>query len=164
MIYHNDARPDDGPATSDTPDPDERITRLARDATSARNTGLAMLCRAALRGDVRARERVTRILAHPGMHEWEIPDDEADPPDEFGTPGSDTRHRDDLASNIKHPEVEVKLTGTNGNIYAVIGKVREAMRRAGIPAQEITAFTTAVTNSGSYDRALATVMEWVDVA
>ena len=65
---------------------------------------------------------------------------------------------------IKHPEVTVKLTGTNGNIFAVIGTVRLAMRRAGIPAQEITAFTADVTNSGSYDRALATVMEWVDVA
>jgi hypothetical protein len=69
-----------------------------------------------------------------------------------------------VTSKIRHPEIQVRLSGTNGNIYAVIATVRQAMRKAGIPQQEIGEFTSQVTTSGSYDRALATVMEWVDVA
>jgi len=65
--------------------------------------------------------------------------------------------------NIKHPKVKVQLTGTDGNAFAVLGAVRKAMRRAGVPAAEIDQFTKEA-SSGDYNNLLATAMRWVDVS
>jgi hypothetical protein len=62
----------------------------------------------------------------------------------------------------KHPEVTVELSGGDGNAFAVIGKVMRAMRKAGVPAEEIEEFMTEAT-SGDYDNVLATCMKWVEV-
>jgi len=64
---------------------------------------------------------------------------------------------------IKHPKVKVQLTGTDGNAFAVLGAVRKAMRRAGVPAAEIDQFTKEA-SSGDYNNLLATAMRWVDVS
>ena len=37
-----------------------------------------------------------------------------------------------LIMNIKYPHIEVQLVGTDGNAFAIIAKVRQAMHRAGI--------------------------------
>ena len=60
-------------------------------------------------------------------------------------------------------DVEVKLTGTDGNVFALMGKVAKALRRAGHPdlADE---FTKKVFQSGSYDESLRIMMEYVDVS
>jgi hypothetical protein len=63
---------------------------------------------------------------------------------------------------VKHPEVEVKLVGTDGNAFAILGKVRRAMVSAGVPAAEVSEFVAEATG-GSYDDLLATVMRWVEV-
>lgn len=63
---------------------------------------------------------------------------------------------------VKHPEVTVQLTGTDANPFMIIGRVKEAMRRAKVPKAEIDKFIEEAT-SGDYDNVLQTCMKWVDV-
>jgi hypothetical protein len=63
----------------------------------------------------------------------------------------------------KHPDITVELVGTDGNAMMLIGTVRRALRRARVPAEEITEFTKQAT-SGDYDTVLATIQEWVEIA
>lgn len=62
----------------------------------------------------------------------------------------------------KYPHVDVQLTGEDGNAFAIIGRVRNAMRRAKVSESEVTAFTNEAT-SGDYDHMLQTCMKWVSV-
>lgn len=65
-------------------------------------------------------------------------------------------------SNPKHPDISVRLTGQDGNAMILIGEVRKALRRGGVPAPEITEFFNEAV-SGDYDNVLTTCMEWVDI-
>lgn len=68
-----------------------------------------------------------------------------------------------MAENtVKHPEVSVQLTGTDGNAFAIIGTVRRALQRAGVSQEEIKLFSDDAM-SGDYDHVLQTCMKWVDV-
>ena len=58
--------------------------------------------------------------------------------------------------------ITVQLTGTDGNIFAIIAKVRETLRRNG-RSDLIKAFTDYITSSSSYEEALCRVMEYVIV-
>ena len=62
----------------------------------------------------------------------------------------------------KYPDIAVPLTGTDGNAFAVLGKVSRALRQAGVSQAERDAFTQEATAS-DYDRLLQTVMRWVEV-
>jgi hypothetical protein len=62
----------------------------------------------------------------------------------------------------KYPDVKVKLVGEDGNAFAILGRVRAALRHAKVSQEEIEKFTTEAT-SGDYDNLLATCMKWVDV-
>lgn len=66
-------------------------------------------------------------------------------------------------SNILHPEVKVRLTGTDGNAFAIIGKVTQALKRAGASLEDVDAFRKEAM-SGDYDNVLVTAMRWVDVS
>jgi hypothetical protein len=57
----------------------------------------------------------------------------------------------------------VKLSGTDGNAFAILGKVARALREAGAPKDEIDLFNEEAM-SGDYDHVLRTCMKWVDVA
>jgi hypothetical protein len=59
----------------------------------------------------------------------------------------------------KYPEVEIQLTGEDGNVFNIIGRCTGAARRAGIPKEEISVFRNEMM-SGDYDHALQTVMRW----
>ena len=61
-----------------------------------------------------------------------------------------------------HPEVVVRLTGSDGNAFAVMGKVTRALIQAGVGKAERDAFL-AEAMSGDYDELLATAMRWVTV-
>jgi hypothetical protein len=61
----------------------------------------------------------------------------------------------------KFPNVKVRLVGQDGNAFAIMGRVTRALRRAGVKADEIKAYTDECT-SGDYDHLLATTMRWVD--
>ena len=62
----------------------------------------------------------------------------------------------------KYPHVRVKLTGRDGNAFAVLAAVRAGMRRALIDEAQCRAFFVEAT-AGDYDHLLATAMRWVDV-
>lgn len=62
-----------------------------------------------------------------------------------------------------YPEIRVQLSGEDGNAYFIIGRVRRALREAGISQSEIEAFTSEA-SSGNYDNVLQTCMRWVKVA
>ncbi len=63
---------------------------------------------------------------------------------------------------IKYPDIKVKLVGTNGNAFAVIGAVTSALKRAGVDRKEITEFQ-ATAMASDYDNVLLTCMNWVNV-
>jgi len=65
-------------------------------------------------------------------------------------------------TNVKYPTITVKLVGTDGNAFAILGKVRAALRKASVPAEAVEAFTKEAT-AGDYNTLLATCMNWVDV-
>lgn len=65
-------------------------------------------------------------------------------------------------SDTRYPEIEVQLTGQNGNALNLIGIVRKALRRANVPDEEVLQFTEQAT-MGDYDNVLVTCMEWVTV-
>lgn len=60
----------------------------------------------------------------------------------------------------RYPNIVVKLVGEDGNALAVVGRVREALRRAGVPREEVSLFTEEAT-SGDYNHLLQTVLRWV---
>lgn len=60
----------------------------------------------------------------------------------------------------KYPEVVVKLTESDGNAFAIIGKVRNALRAAG---KDDSAKFVSEAMSGDYDNLLVTCMKWVTV-
>jgi uncharacterized protein DUF4314 len=61
----------------------------------------------------------------------------------------------------RYPDIQVQLTGEDGNAFAILGRTAAALRRAGVPQEEIDAFFAEAT-SGDYDHLLATTMGWVD--
>lgn len=65
--------------------------------------------------------------------------------------------------DIKYPNIEVQLTGKDGNAYAIMGAVEGALRRAGVPAEEIEEYKEE-SMSGDYDNLLVTAMRWVSVS
>lgn len=62
----------------------------------------------------------------------------------------------------KYPEVCVKLIGEDGNAFAIISRIRVALRHYGVRKEEIDYFTSEATG-GNYDHLLATCMKWVEV-
>jgi hypothetical protein len=61
-----------------------------------------------------------------------------------------------------YKHVKVKLVGTDGNAFAILGKVIKALKAAGATPEELKEFQDQAT-SGDYDNLLATCMEWVEV-
>jgi len=55
-----------------------------------------------------------------------------------------------------------KLVGTDGNVFAVIGNVRAALRHAG-QADRAKEFSDKAMSCGSYDEVLALVFDYVEV-
>ena len=49
----------------------------------------------------------------------------------------------------------------DGNAVAILGRTAAALRRAGVPKDEIDAYVAEAT-SGDYDHLLQTTMAWVD--
>ena len=57
----------------------------------------------------------------------------------------------------------VKLTGTDGNIFAIMGVVCKAMRKAGATREQVDAYQKDVFACQSYDEALTVTCMTVDV-
>lgn len=61
----------------------------------------------------------------------------------------------------KHPNVIVQLTGQDGNVFSIMGRVSNAMRRAGVSSDDIKVYNAEVFDARSYDEALQITMRWV---
>ena len=61
----------------------------------------------------------------------------------------------------RHPEIEVQLSGEDGNAYMIIGRVSKSLRRGG-HLHSAAEFRERAT-SGSYDDLLRTAMDFVTV-
>jgi len=60
----------------------------------------------------------------------------------------------------RYPEIKVRLVGEDGNAYAIVGRVVQAMRRSGVAPIMIDAFRSEA-YGGDYDNLLRTCLEWV---
>ena len=65
--------------------------------------------------------------------------------------------------DIKFPDVEVQLTGEDGNAFFIMGKVKTALRRGGATQEEVQQYLDEAM-SGDYDHLLGVTMQWVNVA
>lgn len=66
-------------------------------------------------------------------------------------------------STPRFPNVKVRLSGTDGNAFAILGKVSAALRKNGVPDHEVKAFNDQ-SMSGDYDQLLITCTQWVEVS
>ena len=57
---------------------------------------------------------------------------------------------------------EIELVGQDGNAFAIMGAVSNALRKAGADSEYIKQYTDAAT-SGDYDNLLQVTMEYVDI-
>jgi hypothetical protein len=62
----------------------------------------------------------------------------------------------------RYPRVTVQLIGRTGDFYPTVTAVQTAMRRAGVPLQELSNFYQDAT-TGDEDNLLRTCLGWVDV-
>jgi hypothetical protein len=62
----------------------------------------------------------------------------------------------------RFPNIEVQLTGEDGNSFRILGAVQVALRAAGVPRETIAEFEAEAT-SGDRDHLLITCMRWVTV-
>ena len=56
----------------------------------------------------------------------------------------------------------VKLTGSSGNVFAILGQVQRAAKNAGWSKDRIAEFMQEIT-SGNYDKVLQMIMENFEV-
>ena len=82
-----------------------------------------------------------------------LPGDDDPPPSTPAMPEDPTQPR--------YPEVQVQLSGEDGNAFAILGRTSAALRQAGVAQEEIDTFFAEAT-SGDYDHLLHTTMAWVD--
>lgn len=66
-------------------------------------------------------------------------------------------------TEVRYPEVVVPLVGEDGNAFAIMGRVAQALRNHGVPQVEIDEYM-AQSTSGNYGQLLQTVYDWVSVA
>lgn len=64
--------------------------------------------------------------------------------------------------DVKYPDIEVQLSGRDGNPMMIVARVVEALRKARVPKSDIDEFREEAM-SGDYDRVIQTCMRWVDV-
>ena len=41
---------------------------------------------------------------------------------------------------MKYPDIEVQLSGTDGNAFSILGKVRTALKKARVPYEKLEEF------------------------
>lgn len=68
-----------------------------------------------------------------------------------------------MSDTPKYSNVRVRLTGQDGNAYAIVGAVRNALRKANVEVSELNAFMNEAME-GDYNHLLQTCMKWVNVS
>lgn len=64
-----------------------------------------------------------------------------------------------MSNDVKYPEVEVQLSGEDGNAFFIIGRASRAARLAGLTQEQIDEFQGEA-RSGDYDHVLQTCMKY----
>lgn len=64
--------------------------------------------------------------------------------------------------DVKYPQIEVILSGGDGNAFVIIGSVMKALKKGGVSAAEIEVFRDEAMEA-DYDHVLQTCMKWVTV-
>ncbi len=67
--------------------------------------------------------------------------------------------RESAPEPIKPP---CRMAGEDGNVFAIISRVRRALRNAGLH-EKAEEFVARATSSGSYDEVLALCFEFVEI-
>lgn len=62
----------------------------------------------------------------------------------------------------KYPAIKAKLIGQDGNAFAIIGTVQQALRKANVPSSDIDEFVVEAM-SGDYNNVITTALKWVTV-
>lgn len=57
----------------------------------------------------------------------------------------------------------IDATGSNGNIFAVLGAARIMMRQLDVPKEDLTALGAKVMAASSYKEAIDAIREWFPV-
>jgi len=65
-------------------------------------------------------------------------------------------------TKVKYPEIEVQLSGNDGNAFAILSTVCSELKANGVSKAEIKEFTDEAT-SGDYGELLQTCARWVNV-
>ena len=60
-------------------------------------------------------------------------------------------------------DIDVQLSGNDGNAFAIIAAVRSALKEAGASTEELTQYSQE-SMSGDYDNLLRVASQWVNVA
>lgn len=60
-------------------------------------------------------------------------------------------------------DIDVQLTGTDGNAFAILGTMQKAMRNAGIPAADINTFINDAT-AADYNHLIRTCGEYANIS
>lgn len=70
-----------------------------------------------------------------------------------------------MADTVAKPAklAKVKLVGTDGNAFALLGRCKEAGRKAKYTPEQLSAFQKEAM-SGNYDHLLATCCDWFEVS
>jgi hypothetical protein len=67
-----------------------------------------------------------------------------------------------METEIKYPNVKVKLVGEDGNAFFILGTVAKALRDHGVPRGAVLQFQQEAC-SGDYGHLLQTCVRWVNV-
>jgi len=70
--------------------------------------------------------------------------------------------REETDGTRQRSRPRVRLIGTDGNAFAILGRVQRALRDAGWTQEQVDAFRAEAT-SGDHDHLLGTVMRHLDV-
>ena len=65
--------------------------------------------------------------------------------------------------NMKYPDVRVKLVGTDGNAFSILGNVVRIAKKHKVPQSDIDEFMKEAM-SGDYDNLLSTCIKWFNVS
>lgn len=65
-------------------------------------------------------------------------------------------------TEVLYPDITVQLSGSDGNAFAILGRVQAALRRGGASQEAIRDFLDEA-KSGDYDNLLQTAMKYVNV-
>ena len=65
-------------------------------------------------------------------------------------------------SNVKYPDITANILGADGNVFNILGIAKRALKKGGIPQEEIKEFMAEATK-GDYNHVLKTISEWMNI-